>query len=461
MEKNLNLKQIQEFFSKPLEENTFKKGDKVTYLGHPAVVTATKEYNGRNFVSVSYNKGKGKTKASDILATSGDVKAVNKFDKFELDSDLNETKYRVEYTTQDGEKAKSRMYNSEEEADKKEKKLVDSGVRKAKVVKAAESVDEASLSSTKSQSLANAINSAMLQIDDSMSYTDFADAVANILIDEYGTHNFTPFMEVLHARLGMNESLESTNWDEVLTRNLTDPSSDLFTFDFNGKRTTLRVTRVNKISFDNIKFLHIDVQLEPNNIVGGTQTIVVGKNAKDVFLPSKGNTGELELVGNSKSWLFAVKQSMLKQKSQQQDDTINESMLSEAKNTLLKQAKLSSAEYQKAKKLKDFNKDDYKWNPGESLYIKLNETDDREDDELSPEELANKYAGSSFFKENLAQTLAETIKLGEGVIEEELCPKGKAYIKRRKAAGEKSSAYLSGRAVKVCKGQMSGRKKKK
>jgi hypothetical protein len=63
--------------------------------------------------------------------------------------------------------------------------------------------------------------------------------------------------------------------------------------------------------------------------------------------------------------------------------------------------------------------------------------------------------------ESISQTLAETIKLGEGVIEEELCPKGKAYIKRRKAAGEKSSAYLSGRAVKVCKGQMSGRKKKK
>lgn len=176
---------------------------------------------------------------------------------------------------------------------------------------------EASLGSTKSQSLANAINSAMLQIDDSMSYTDFANAVASILIDEYGTHNFTPFMEVLHARLGMNEATE---------------------------------------------------------------------------------------------------------------ESVNE-------NALLKQAKLSSAEYQKAKKLKDFNKDDYKWNPGESLYIKLNES--------------------------IAQTLAETIKLGEGVIEEELCPKGKAYIKRRKAAGEKSSAYLSGRAVKVCKGQMSGRKKRK
>ena len=50
----------------------------------------------------------------------------------------------------------------------------------------------------------------------------------------------------------------------------------------------------------------------------------------------------------------------------------------------------------------------------------------------------------------------ETTRLGEGVIYEELCPKGKAYIKKRQAAGEKSSAYLSGRAVKVCKGQMEG-----
>jgi hypothetical protein len=46
-------------------------------------------------------------------------------------------------------------------------------------------------------------------------------------------------------------------------------------------------------------------------------------------------------------------------------------------------------------------------------------------------------------------------------INEELCPAGKAYRKRRMAAGEKSSAYLSGRAVKVCKGQMSGKAKKK
>jgi hypothetical protein len=57
--------------------------------------------------------------------------------------------------------------------------------------------------------------------------------------------------------------------------------------------------------------------------------------------------------------------------------------------------------------------------------------------------------------------LSERISEALNKINEELCPAGKAYIKKRKAAGEKSSAYLSGRAVKVCKGQMSGKAKKK
>ena len=44
--------------------------------------------------------------------------------------------------------------------------------------------------------------------------------------------------------------------------------------------------------------------------------------------------------------------------------------------------------------------------------------------------------------------------LSEILTEKKLCPKGRAYYNRRKAAGEKPSAYLSGRAVKVCKGLM-------
>jgi len=54
----------------------------------------------------------------------------------------------------------------------------------------------------------------------------------------------------------------------------------------------------------------------------------------------------------------------------------------------------------------------------------------------------------------------ETIKLGKQ-LNEELCDKGKRYIKARQAAGEKSSAYLSGRAVRVCKGQIEWPKKGK
>ena len=63
-------------------------------------------------------------------------------DEMDLFESINEVKYRVEYTTQDGEKAKSRVYNSEEEADKKEEQLVNSGIRQAKVVKVEEAINE-------------------------------------------------------------------------------------------------------------------------------------------------------------------------------------------------------------------------------------------------------------------------------------------------------------------------------
>jgi hypothetical protein len=54
------------------------------------------------------------------------------------------------------------------------------------------------------------------------------------------------------------------------------------------------------------------------------------------------------------------------------------------------------------------------------------------------------------------KTNAVINELIEDLVYEELCKRGKAYIAARKRAGEKSSAYLSGRAVKVCKGQIKG-----
>ena len=198
----------------------------------------------------------------------------------------------------------------------------------------------------------------------------------------------------------------------------------------------------------------------------------------------------------------------------------------ELKEVNLKQSKLSSSEYQKAKKLKDFKASDWKWNADEDLYNKVNEGELTEAyvpsnikefaKRKGVSSLVNKVAG---WAERVGQGIRggtaigynystlvldmtyqgseirintdnDTVTLydepvrsfgefqrvyadGEGnnlqerinevlnKINEELCPAGKAYIKRRQAAGEKSSAYLSGRGVKVCKGQMSGKSKKK
>ena len=67
---------------------------------------------------------------------------------------------------------------------------------------------------------------------------------------------------------------------------------------------------------------------------------------------------------------------------------------------------------------------------------------------------------NQFNKSGIIQEIIETIKLGLQLDESTLCKRGQDYIKARKAAGEKSSAYLSGRAVKVCKGDINFKGKK-
>ena len=77
---------------------------------------------------------------------------------------------------------------------------------------------EAKLDTPKSSQLASAINSAIEGIDSEMNYRDFAVAVASILENGYGSHLYDKFMEVLHAELGMNESLNemySTENEEI------------------------------------------------------------------------------------------------------------------------------------------------------------------------------------------------------------------------------------------------------
>ena len=58
--------------------------------------------------------------------------------------------------------------------------------------------------------LVKALNQA---IPDNTGYKEFAQAVATILKDEYGSQNFGPFMEVLHAELGMKSLNEAETSD--------------------------------------------------------------------------------------------------------------------------------------------------------------------------------------------------------------------------------------------------------
>ena len=77
------------------------------------------------------------------------------------------------------------------------------------------------------ESLAQEINKIL---PESLGYKEFAKAIATILKDEYGSHNFSPFMEVLHAELGMkplNEEAEEYSKVDDLAKTLTIKYPDL------------------------------------------------------------------------------------------------------------------------------------------------------------------------------------------------------------------------------------------
>ena len=58
-------------------------------------------------------------------------------------------------------------------------------------------------------------------------------------------------------------------------------------------------------------------------------------------------------------------------------------------------------------------------------------------------------------KENIDELISEHLQ-EMGLINEKLCKRGYNYIAKRKREGEKHNPFLTARAVKVCKGQMSG-----
>ena len=315
-----DLKQIQEFFSKPLKENTFKVGQKVTYLGHPAVVTATKEYNGRNFVSVSYDKGTGKTKASDILVKSGDVKPLE------------------------------------------EGTLDQVGVNEA--------------------------------------FTP-----SSIFTKDPNNPNFLKITIPYDVGSGFSTAL--------------------------GKRTMSGQTR--------------DM---------GSKTAMIKANQIAKQLESMFDLEDIDVTDqqNGKVEIFAVSDDFESKSSSEIKAELN-TLMNEEKIEVDKDTKfqLDLTHLLDKHVVKEIAEEVMK-EKGYSKYLVSKDNPKGETPGLTDDVLSKILM-------KIGDEVKETIELGKNLEEGKLCPKGEAYRKRRIAAGEKSSAYLSGRAVKVCKGQMSGKKK--
>jgi hypothetical protein len=81
---------------------------------------------------------------------------------------------------------------------------------------------EAGEASSKATSLVPLILNAISKVDDDLSYKDLAETISIILTDHYGSHNFGPFMDVLHSKLGINESLTEEEDDGQLGRDFED-----------------------------------------------------------------------------------------------------------------------------------------------------------------------------------------------------------------------------------------------
>jgi hypothetical protein len=107
------------------KKKEFKVGDKVTYLGHPGEITkVNKEMTGATTYNVSYDKGTGRTKVTNVYNKGGEIKlAENSIDEAEDDSYMISKagkKDNPHYVLEkpDGSKQIDMFFSSPEEAKK-------------------------------------------------------------------------------------------------------------------------------------------------------------------------------------------------------------------------------------------------------------------------------------------------------------------------------------------------------
>ena len=404
-----DIKKIQEFFSKPLEENTFKVGQKVTYLGHPAVVTATKEYNGRNFVSVSYDKGTGKTKASDILTTSGDVKPLKEGKQSSQFKSVNEV-FIGPFVFNDkmSDSKLKAMYND----------ALDGYSNYAKGMKYSKSDYKKAY-----QAIEKILKKRGIKINESVNEVT-EDPIDTITMD------VPLFIRVLeYAR--------------------EDAQADMDLHDL-AEKAIAGTKQQGLLQMDDYDMLVGELEQ-----ISMEENMSLDDQAKAYYL-AKVKSGEIDTLPEDPKAAFLAQ--MMKDQIDHDEETLRrERGLEEADtNKNLKAIQIQLDQLGVKYEMDPKNK----IQPFKAIYKPVNKDDDFYD---KFDDIVFRYNLKGVVKTSLKETaayIAETIKLGM-MVNEELCEKGKRYIKARQAAGEKSSAYLSGRAVRVCKGQIEWPKKGK
>jgi hypothetical protein len=80
-------------------------------------------------------------------------------------------------------------------------------------------------------------------VPEDTSYKDFAKAVAKLLREDYGSHNFKPFMKALHAELGLDESVneEVSELEAIKARLEADPDNKYLIFPIDKDSDEIRV----------------------------------------------------------------------------------------------------------------------------------------------------------------------------------------------------------------------------
>jgi hypothetical protein len=621
-----DIQKIKEFFSKPLKEEstTFKVGDKVTYLGHPAEITAVnKEMTGDITYSVAYNKGYGRTKASNIHPKSGAIKPLEEVDindpvlmkaraaafqrtqpKPEPVKTINPNYKAVKNADKIRALKKQRdqlMIDMEQEAEPEGGPIANRYGRELnKIDKAISMLSEGNkeyfkpiIRKDKSNpnflyvNIAYPEGSGVLSVGGSktMSGQDREEgavkalAMGNAIVKKLEAKYNIEDIEVKDLKNGKVQvfavsddftKMASPSLDEAKKETAVDMAKKQLDalgvkYELGNEFKPFKVIYkpIGKSDdwydkFDEIVYL-FNLESAVKQSMGEAKFMSGMLSGKDFINAKLKNYPKavakvnqlIDMIGESNftiemaEWIFdffnnAHFESPVYEASKKEEtefhkklDKLVHSTFGKRKDELeetvnLKASKLSSAEYQKAKKLKDFKSSDWKWNADEDLYTKVNEAELTEAyvpsnikefaKRKGVSSLVNKVAGwaekvgagirggtaigynystlildmtyqgseirintdndtvtlydepvnsfpefKSVYLDNKEEdnSLEERIHEALNKINEELCPAGKAYIKRRKAAGEKSSAYLSGRAVKVCKGQMSGKAKKK